>query len=214
MVAHDRVYVYLLANGKAGLEHLVDQARKRAINALPRFRTRFEGVYALFRAEIAKHLAGDLAFTGQVALVSDDDDGDVADLGQLLDPLANAGEGVGVGEVEDHEAGVEALDVGADYVRMLFLPSRVPNLHLGHRIPQNADMHRLCVRAVRFDLLDAERGLWVDVFENHARLADVEVAEHGDLDGCLFVAALGTARDHIVPHFRRRDVGRGRHSLE
>ena len=81
-----------------------------------------------------ENLARDLALLGEVAFVADDDDGDVADLGQLLDPLANACEGVGVGEVEDHQAGVEALDVRADYVRMLFLACRVPDLYLGDRV--------------------------------------------------------------------------------
>ena len=214
MVTHDRVYVYLLANGKAGLEHLVDQAGERAVNALPRLCTRFEGVHALLRAEIVEYLARDLALLGEVAFVADDDDGDVADLGQLLDPLANACEGVGVGEVEDHQAGVEALDVGADYVGMLFLASCVPDLHLGHCVSQNADMHRLCVRAVRLDLLDAELCLRVDVLQNHARFSDIEMTEHGDLYGCLLVATLGAARDNIVPHVRSCDVRRGRHRLE
>ena len=200
MVTYDRVYVYLLANGKARLKHLVDQAGERTVNALPRLCTRFERVHALLRTEIAENLARDLALLGEVALVANDNDGDIADLGQLLDPLANAGEGVGVGEVEDHQAGVEALDVRADDIRMLLLACCVPDLHLSDCVSQNADMHRLCVRSMRLDLFYAELGLRVDILKNHARLADVEMTEHGDLDGCLLVASFGATRDNIVPH--------------
>ena len=112
-------------------------------------------MHALFRAQIRQLLGRHLSLLAQVTLISHDDDRNVADLRQLLDPFAYTDERIGIREVKDHQTGIKTLDIGADYVCVGLLPCRVPNLHLGNRVTINANVDGFCVCPFRLDLLDA-----------------------------------------------------------
>ena len=162
-VALHRVKKDLITDGQARLEHLVDQASKSAVHTLARLCTRLKRVHALLSAQICQLLGRHLPLLGQVTFVSHDDNWNVADLRQLLDPFAYADERIGIRQIKDHQTGIQALDIRADDVCVGLLPCRVPYLHLRHCVSVNANVDGFCVCPERLDLFDAKPGLWINV---------------------------------------------------
>ena len=140
-------------------------------------------MHALFSAQICQLLGRNLSLLAQVAFISHDDDWNIADLRQLLDPFAYTDERIGIREVEDHQTGIKTLDIGADYVCVSLLPRRIPNLHLGHRVPVDAYVHSFGVCAVCLDLFDAQSGCRIDILQNETGFSHVKVAQDCNLNG-------------------------------
>ena len=121
-------------HGQTGLQNLVNQAGEGAVDVVASLGAGFECVNAMLSPHLLHLFVRDLSSLSKIALVADNDDWNIAHLVQLSDPLADACKGFTTRKIKDHEAGIEALHVRADYVRVSLLPGRVPDLCLRDRI--------------------------------------------------------------------------------
>ena len=119
---------------QTGLQYLVNQAGEGAVDVVARLGAGFERVNAMLTPHLLQLFVRDLSSVSKVALVADNDDWNIAHLVQLSDPLADACKGVSARQIKDHQAGIEALHVRANYVRVSLLPCRIPDLCLRDRV--------------------------------------------------------------------------------
>ena len=194
---------------QTGLQYLVNQAGKGAVDVVASLGTRFECVNAMLTTHLLQLFVRDLSSLSKVALVADNDDWNIAHLVQLSDPLANACKGLTARKIKDHEAGIETLHVRADYVRVGLLPGRIPDLGLRDRVTQDADVDRLSVCSMCLDLLFPQFGIRVDILELQTRLSNVHISKHGDLDRSRCRLFLRHSLYHFVPDLGCGQVGHG-----
>ena len=121
-------------NCQTGLQNLVNQAGEGAVDVVASLGAGLECVNAMLSAHLLQLFVRDLSSLGKIALVADDDDWNIAHLVQLSDPLTDACKGVPARQIKDHQAGIEALHVRANYVRVSLLPGRIPDLCLRDRV--------------------------------------------------------------------------------
>ena len=121
-------------HGQTWLQNLVNQAGEGAVDVVASLGAGLECVNAVLTAHLLQLFVRDLSSVGKVALVADNDDWNIAHLVQLSDPLADARKGVTARKIKDHEAGIEALHVRANYVCVGLLPGRIPDLGLRDRV--------------------------------------------------------------------------------
>ena len=119
---------------QTGLQNLVNQAGEGAVDVVASLGAGLECVNAMLSAHLLQLFVRDLSSLGKVALVADDDYWNIAHLIQLSDPLTDACKGVSVCKIKDHKAGIEALHIRANYVRVSFLSGRIPDLCLRDRV--------------------------------------------------------------------------------
>ena len=121
-------------HGQTRLQNLVNQAGEGAVDVETSLRAGLKCVNAVLTAHLLQLFVRDLSSVSKVALVADNDDWNIAHLVQLSDPLADACKGFTTRKIKDHEAGIEALHVRANYVRVSLLPGRIPDLCLRDRV--------------------------------------------------------------------------------
>ena len=82
--------MYLLSDGEARFQDLVDEAGKGAVHVQSCLRTSFKRMDILFLSDFQQLLLRNLSQLDEITLVANYDDWDITDLCKLFYPLADA----------------------------------------------------------------------------------------------------------------------------